>query len=234
MYPHLAAPGRRPCCLRRYDEGMAEVTESGCGCKACEAPGSGNRRTYALWLQGITIAWMTVECGVSLWSASRAHSPALLAFGADSFVELLSASIVLMQFTPRLRLDEARAARMAGVLLYALAVVVTGIALATLVTGARPQESTPGMVITAIALLEMPLLAWQKRRVALKHGDTAMAADAVQSATCAYLAAITLAGLAVNAVWHLAWMDSAAALVAVPIILVEARRAMRGESCGCC
>jgi divalent metal cation (Fe/Co/Zn/Cd) transporter len=80
----------------------------------------------------------------------------------------------------------------------------------------------------------MPVLAWLKRRLAWQRGDRAMAADAVQSATCAYLAAITLAGLAVNSVWHLAWMDSAAALVAVPVIVVEGRRAMRGESCGCC
>ena len=213
---------------------MTEVTESGCGCSTCEAPKGAGHAAYAVWLQGITLAWMVAECGVSLWSAMRAHSPALLAFGADSLVELLSAGVVLLQFTPRLRLSEARAARMAGVLLYVLAVVVTGIAVTTLVLGARPEASVPGIVITALALVVMPLLAWQKRRLARKHGDTAMAADAVQSATCAYLAAITLAGLAVNAIWHVAWMDSAAALVAVPVIVVEARRAMRGESCGCC
>lgn len=213
---------------------MAEVTEHNCGCAACDAPRDGNRGTWAMWLQGVTIAWMVVECGVSLWSAARAGSPALLAFGADSLVELLSAGVVLLQFAPRWGLSEARAARMAGLLLYALAVVVTGIAVGTLATGAHPETSVPGMVITAAALVMMPVLAWQKRRLARKHGDVAMAADAVQSATCAYLAAITLVGLAVNAVWHLGWVDSAAALVAVPVILVEARRAMRGESCGCC
>lgn len=212
---------------------MAEVTEHGCGCTACDAPKGGSRGAWVVWLQGITLAWMVVECGVSLWSAVRAHSPALVAFGADSFVELLSAGVVLLQFA-RWGLSEARAARMAGLLLYALAVVVTGIAVGTLATGARPETSVPGMVITAAALVMMPLLAWQKRRIARKHGDLAMAADAVQSATCAYLAAITLLGLAVNAVWHLGWVDSAAALVAVPVIVVEARRAMRGESCGCC
>lgn len=210
---------------------MTEVRESGCA--SCEGSRNGEHRRYALWLQGTTIAWMVVECGVSLWSALRAGSPALLAFGADSFVELLSAGVVLSEFAAAPRVSEARAARMAGVLLYALAVVVTGIAVATLVTGARPEASGAGMVITALALVVMPLLAWQKRRLARKRGDAAMAADAVQSATCAYLAGITLVGLAVNAVWHVAWMDSAAALAAVPVIVVEARRAMRGESCGC-
>ncbi len=220
--------------VRRYDGNMAEAIESGQSCSSCGSAKPRSHARYALWLQGITLVWMVIECGVSLWSAARAHSPALLAFGADSLVELLSAGVVLSQFTPWFRLEEARAARMAGVLLYALAVVVTGIAVSTLVLGVRPEASLPGMIITAIALLEMPLLAWQKRRLALKHGDAAMAADAVQSATCAYLAAITLTGLAVNAAWHLPWMDSAAALVAVPVILLEARRAMRGESCGCC
>ncbi len=212
---------------------MAEVTEHSCVCTVCDAPQGASRGKWALWLQWTTVAWMVVECGVSLWSAARAGSPVLLAFGADSLVELFSAGVVLLQFAPRWGLSEARAARMAGVLLYALAVVVTGIAVGTMAAGVRPETSLPGMAITAAALVMMPLLAWQKRRLARKHGDLAMAADAVQSATCAYLAAITLAGLAVNAVWHAAWVDSAAALVAVPVIVMEARRAMRGESCGC-
>ena len=212
---------------------MPEVTEHGCGCAACDAPEGKSAEAWTVWLQGITLVWMVVECGVSLWSAARAHSPALVAFGADSLVELLSAGVVLLQFA-RWGLSEARAARMAGLLLYVLAMVVTGIAAGTLATGARPEASLPGMLITAAALVMMPLLAWLKRRVARKRGDVAMAADAVQSATCAYLAAITLAGLAVNAVWHMGWVDSAAALVAVPVIVVEARRAMRGESCSCC
>uniref|UniRef100_A0A7V4XQT1 Cation transporter n=1 Tax=Acidobacterium capsulatum TaxID=33075 RepID=A0A7V4XQT1_9BACT len=184
-------------------------------------------------LQALTLAWMIAECAVSLWSAARAHSPALLAFGADSLVELFSAAVVLLQFVPLFALRPVRAARLAGVLLYVLAVVVTGVAVMALVTQRHAETSLPGMAITLAALLVMPLLAWQKRRVARKSGNVALAADAVQSATCAYLAAVTLAGLAVNAVWHVGWVDSAAALVAVPLILLEARRAMRGESCGC-
>ncbi len=53
-------------------------------------------------------------------------------------------------------------------------------------------------------------------------------------AFCAYLAVITLVGLAVNAIFHIAWFDSAAALVAIPVLLREAQRAWRGHSCGCC
>ncbi len=209
---------------------MAKVSETRCG-------GSGSstreRAASALWLQGITIGWMLAECGVSLWSAKRAHSPALLAFGADSLVEVFSAAVVLLQFVPRFALRQDRAARIAGVLLYTLAAVVTGVAVTALATGAHPETSLPGMAITVAALVAMPLLAWQKQRLAHRSGNVALRADAVQSATCAYLAAITLLGLVGNAIWHLGWVDSAAALVAVPLIVVEARRAMRGEGCGC-
>src|ERR1039458_758945 len=51
-----------------------------------------------LWLQSVTLAWMTVEVGVSAYAAITAHSPAMLAFGSDSLVELLSATVVLLQW----------------------------------------------------------------------------------------------------------------------------------------
>jgi hypothetical protein len=56
----------------------------------------------------------------------------------------------------------------------------------------------------------------------------------VQSATCAYLAAITLTGLLIRAAFGIHWLDSITALAAVPILIVEARRARRGQVCGCC
>ena len=73
-----------------------------------------------------------------------------------------------------------------------------------------------------------------KREAAQVTGESALAADAVQSATCAYLAAITLLGLFINALFHIWWVDPAAGLAAVPILCMEAKRAMGGNSCGCC
>lgn len=186
-----------------------------------------------LWLQGITLAWMIVECGVALYAANAAHSVALLAFGADSFVELLSAGVVLFSVIPSFPLTKDRAARMAGILLYALAVVVACMAVISLVRGAQPETSCSGIAITIAALVVMPVLAWFKRRVGRATGNRALAADAVQSATCAYLAAITLSGLAINGLFHIRWIDSAAALAVLPILVIEARNAMRGESCCC-
>ena len=177
---------------------------------------------------------MVIECTVSLYGAVSAHSPALLAFGADSFVELLSAIVVLLAIVPWFPLKATRAARLAGILLFALAGVIALVAILALVYGVAPETSCSGIVITIAVLVVMPVLAWAKRGTAQLTNNRALAADAVQSATCAYLAAITLAGLAINAIWHIYWVDSAAALLALPILIVEGRRALRGESCGCC
>jgi divalent metal cation (Fe/Co/Zn/Cd) transporter len=183
------------------------------------------------WLQGITIGWMLGECSISLYAAVRSHSVALFAFGSDSIVELLSATIVLLQFVPKFSLSKGVAERAAAILLFLLAVAVVFIAV---LNWNSPKEiSFLGIGITALALVVMPALAWLKRRQARLLSNRAMAADATQSATCAYLAAVTLAGLAAFAIWHIAWIDTVAALAAVAIVIVEGRRAWRGEGCGC-
>jgi divalent metal cation (Fe/Co/Zn/Cd) transporter len=177
---------------------------------------------------------MLLECAVSLVSARAACSPSLLAFGSDSLVELLSATVVLLQFVPSIRLSRTGAGKAAGLLLYVLSGIVVLISVLGWVMGARPETSLTGIGITAAALIVMPVLAWRKRILARTTGSAALAADAVQSATCAYLAAITLVGLATNALFHIQWVDSIAGLLAVPLLVREAKAAMRGEGCACC
>src|SRR5271168_5141373 len=170
------------------------------------------RRSVAVfWLQGITLVWMLAECGLSLYAAAHAHSPALLAFGSDSFVELLSASVVLLQYSSPKSISERSAGRVNGALLFVLAFAVASTALFSLALRLRPEPSLLGMLITVSALVVMPILAGLKRREARRTNHVALAADAVQSAMCAYLALITLAGLAANAVFHIPWVDSLAA-----------------------
>jgi divalent metal cation (Fe/Co/Zn/Cd) transporter len=210
---------------------MAELVQFGIEPAAC-TPTRPSRTV--LWLQLITLAWMLVECSVSIYAAKMAHSAALLAFGSDSFVELLSASVVLAQWIPGISIAERRASRFAGGLLFLLAMLVAGTAVTSLAMRTKPEASGLGMAITIAALLAMPGLAWLKRHEARRIGNRALAADAVQSATCAYLALITLVGLAANAIFHITWIDSVAALVAVPILIHEGRMAWRGQSCACC
>jgi divalent metal cation (Fe/Co/Zn/Cd) transporter len=187
-----------------------------------------------LWLQTVTLAWMLIECGVSLYAAASAHSPSLLAFGSDSLVELLSAAVVLLRYGSPKLISEQSTARIAGALLFVLAFVVASTALLALVLHWRPETSYLGMMVTIAALVAMPILATLKRREARRSNNVALAADAVQSATCAYLALITLAGLAANAAFHIPWVDSLAALFAIPILLKEGRSAWQGHTCSCC
>ncbi len=122
------------------------------------------RSTSVLWLQAITVIWMLAECGVSLFAAARAHSPAMLAFVADSLVELFSAALVLLQFLPGLPISERRAAKVAAILLFALAAIVTLIAALSMAFHVQPDSSTLGMGVTVIALIAMPVLGWLKGR----------------------------------------------------------------------
>ena len=187
-----------------------------------------------LWLQSVTLAWMVVELGVSVFAAVTARSPAMMAFGSDSFVELLSATIVLLQWIPKMPISEHRARRASAVLLFVLIFVVGLIALGSLALRSKPGTSCSGIGFTIAALIAMPILAYLKRREARFSKNAALAADAVQSATCAYIALTTLAGLALNAAFHIPWFDSLAALVAIPILIQEGRFAWRGHGCGCC
>lgn len=191
-------------------------------------------RMAVMRLQVVSTIWMTIECAVALYGAWQAHSVVLMAFGADSFVELLSAILVLLAFSPRIRISRMRSAQLAGILLYVLAGVVVITAILAWRIRIRPESSPAGMAITVAALVGMPVLAWQKRRLSRKTGSRVLAADSVQSATCAWMAAAALAGLIADATLHVRWVDSVAALAVLPLLLIEARNAMRGESCGCC
>ena len=107
-------------------------------------------------------------------------------------------------------------------------------AIGSLALRLRPETSRLGIGITVAALIVMPILARLKRREARRSNNAALAADAVQSAACAYLALIALAGLGMNALLHIAWFDSLAALAAIPFLLKEGRAAWNGKACGCC
>jgi divalent metal cation (Fe/Co/Zn/Cd) transporter len=79
-----------------------------------------------LHIQTITILWMCVEVVVSIFAALRTHSVALLGFGADSAIELVSAFVVLVRFKKISHVSERGAARITGVLLFALAAFILG------------------------------------------------------------------------------------------------------------
>jgi len=187
-------------------------------------------------IQTITIVGMTVEAAVSLAAAWMARSPALLAFGGDSGIELFSAIVVLWRFRAHADQEqsEKRAARIAGVLLFILAAYVVVVSALTLLGYSEPKTTYVGIAVLVAATAIMPWLAKEKRKLSAITGSAALRADAAESALCAYLALVALVGLGINAIWQLRWADPIAALVIVPLILREGWEAMRGKACGCC
>ena len=187
-------------------------------------------------IQTVTIVWMTMEAAVSLAAAWMARSPALLAFGGDSAIELLSAIAVLWRFRAHADQEqsEQNAARIAAVLLFILAAYVSVVSALTLLGYSEPKTTYMGIAVLVAATAIMPWLAKEKRKLSAITGSAALRADAAESALCAYLALVALVGLGINAIWHLRWADPIAALVIVPLILWEGREAMRGKACGCC
>jgi divalent metal cation (Fe/Co/Zn/Cd) transporter len=183
-------------------------------------------------LQIITLVWMSVEAVVSISTAWRAHSPALFGFGGDSLIELLSAAVVFWRF--RFRVGEARAARITGALLFALAGLVVMTSVVNFFGYHEAQRTLIGIAILLAAAVAMPLLASRKRKLAFLTSSAALEADAAESALCGYMAWIALAGIAVNAIWRKPWADPVAALLLIPMILREGWEAIRGHACQHC
>jgi divalent metal cation (Fe/Co/Zn/Cd) transporter len=187
-------------------------------------------------IQTLSIAWMTVEAVVALGSAWAARSPALLGFGGDSAVELLSATIVFWRF--RSGLDSARAerfaARAAGGLLFVVGgLVIVGCVLC-LLGRVEPRPSFVGIILLALAAIGMPWLAGRKRKLASEVGSAALRADATESALCGYLSLIALGGLLANWAFHVSWADPVAAFGLVPFIVREGWEAIHNsQDCFC-
>ncbi len=189
-----------------------------------------------VWIQAITVGWMTVEAIFALGAAWRAHSPALLAFGGDSAIELLSAVVVYWRFRSKGSDErtEKLAARITGSLLFALAAYVALVAALALLGHSEVRPSFLGIVVLIVAAVVMPLLAQQKRRLSTLTASAALRADAAESALCGYLSIIALAGLVANAFWGITWADPVAALCLIPLVAREGWQALKGRPCDCC
>lgn len=192
-----------------------------------------------LHLEYLTLGWNLVEAVVAVAAGLLAGSIALVGFGIDSVIEMSSGAILLWRLASdreeeaRERI-EARALKLVGVSLLALAAYVAIEAAKTLIEGEAPHTSYVGIGLAIASLIAMPLLARAKRRVAAGIDSRALVADSRQTDICAWLSAILLAGLILNAWRGWWWSDPAAALLMVPLIAKEGVEALQSErSCSC-
>jgi len=192
-----------------------------------------------LLLNYLTIGYNVLEAVVSLTAGVVAGSVALVGFGVDSGIEVTSSVAALW----RLRVDhsasereriERASHRVIGVAFLLLGVYVTVDGAMALWSHEAPRASAMGLAILIASVIVMPLLATAKRNVAQAMRSRALEAEAKQTSLCAYLSAIALVGVALNAILGWWWADPICALAMVPIIAKEGWEGIRGDDrCEC-
>lgn len=208
------------------------------------SPNVSNAARRAVSLEYATLGWNTVEAVVAIASGVVAASVALMAFGIDSGIELVSATVVVVRLRALIaggEPDEAKerlALRVVAVCFFALAAYVVIDAAVSLIAAGHPSTSVSGMAVTAAALIVMPVLAVSKRRTATHLADAALAgpaallrADASETMLCAVLSVTTLVGVGLNAALGWWWADPVASLAVVYFAVKEGREAWAGEAC---
>ncbi len=189
------------------------------------------RRRIRLIVAG-TITYNVVEAIVAISAGAAASSTALVAFGLDSIVEVLSAAAIAWQFSARDPESRERIAlRLIGVSFFALAAYVLVDTVLSLLSTREAEPSGVGIVLAAVSLLVMPALSWSERRTGRELGSASAIADSKQTLLCAYLSAALLAGLLLNSLLGWWWADSIAALAIAGWAVKEGVEAWRGDAC---
>lgn len=189
-------------------------------------------------LNDISLAYNALEAVVAVIAGVVSGSVALVGFGFDSVIEVTAAVAARWRLhsdigAERRARSEHFTIRIIGYSFLALGAYVAYESVTALMQRRRPEESAVGIALAIVSVVVMPLLSRAKRRVAGGLGSGALAADAQQTALCAYLSAILLGGLLLNAVFGWWWADPVAALLMVPVIAHEGIEGVRGRS-DCC
>ncbi|MFT4110593.1 cation diffusion facilitator family transporter [Propionicimonas sp.] len=180
----------------------------------------------------VTIGYNVIEAVVALTAGRIASSTALLAFGLDSVVEVLSAAAVAWQFAiPDHERRERVAMRLIAVSFFGLAGLIGVDAARSLVLGEAAEHSLAGIVLAAISLAVMPLLSRAERRAGRELGSGSAVADSHQTLLCTYLSAVLLAGLVMNSLLGWWWADPLAALAIAAVAVKEGWDAWHGDAC---
>jgi cation diffusion facilitator family transporter len=181
----------------------------------------------ALLLEYFTVSWNIVEALVAITAGVIAGSVALVGFGVDSGIEVISAIALLW----RLRAAgadadanaehraERRALYAVAATFFLLASYIGFEAISALANGEEPNSSTVGVVLSVVSLAIMPALAYGKQRTGREMGSRALQADAIETWVCSYLSLALLLGVGAYAGFGWAWADPVGALLMLPVIL---------------
>ncbi|WP_144714761.1 cation diffusion facilitator family transporter [Curtobacterium pusillum] len=184
------------------------------------------------WIVAATITYNVIEAVVAIAAGTVASSTALIGFGLDSIVEVLSAAAVAWQFAGRdPEARERTALKVIAGSFFGLALYVTVDAALTFAGLREPEQSTVGIILAAVSLAVMPFLSLVERRTGKELGSASAVADSKQTLVCSYLSAAILVGLLLNTLFGWSWADPVAGLVVVVFAVREGLEAWRGDAC---
>jgi divalent metal cation (Fe/Co/Zn/Cd) transporter len=198
-----------------------------------------------IWIELVTIVWMTMEAGVAITVGFATRSVSLKGFGFDSIIELIAGGILLWRLLveerggslERIEQAERRASWVTAISLFVLALYIVSDSALAFFTRTRPESSWWGIGLAVVAAIGMPLLWKGKLRIAKRIGSAALKADAACSITCGYMSLTLLAGLLLNRFFGWWWADPLAACGLVYFLVREGREAWQeartGQSCCC-
>jgi divalent metal cation (Fe/Co/Zn/Cd) transporter len=160
----------------------------------------------ALRLEYFTVGWNIIEAVVAIGAGLIAGSVALIGFGVDSGVEVISAVGLLWRFRkagPTATVQEEstaerRALYIVAATFFLLAAYISYEAISALTGRKAPETSTVGLVLSGLSLVIMPALAWWKQRTGREMGSRALVADAMETWVCSYLSLALLAGVGLH------------------------------------
>ena len=182
-----------------------------------------------------TALYNVAEGVIAVVAGIQAGSLALLVFGADSYLEVAAACVVLWRLSiddeERGEQAERRAMRFIGWTFLVLAAAVVYQASAALIARDGASESVLGISLAVASVTLMPALALWKLRTAALGNILALAAEAKETLACWYLSVTLLAGLVANAIAGWWWLDATTALLLVPWLAREGIEGATGDVC---
>jgi divalent metal cation (Fe/Co/Zn/Cd) transporter len=186
-------------------------------------------------IEWVSTSWMIVEAAAALLAGAMARSVALIAYGADSIIELVAGAALLRRLyveangagIERVERAEKRASRIVGISLLLLALYIVVASIRSLLAREGPEAAPLGIGITAASSILMPLLAAGKKRIGRRIGSRALESDGSCSMVCAYMSWIVLGGVVFTAFLGWWWIDAVAALGLVYFVAREGLEAIR-------
>jgi divalent metal cation (Fe/Co/Zn/Cd) transporter len=175
----------------------------------------------------LSTAWMGIEVIGSILGGLAAGSLALLAFGGDSVIELISGIAVLRFLRGAVNhggiaSESEMTERVTSLLLFALIPVIGAGSLYSYYTGIRAEGSPLGIAVCVGALIVIPYLWYQKRAIGRETRTLPLSFDAVESVTCIFMAVALLGGLLAEYLLGLWWADYAATALILAFVAREA------------